>query len=176
MFLRLLIITFFMQMRIFATKQKEHELMKKIFMVLLSCVAMVACKQPAKPVQDAATTASQETELTDSLCFKGEVPAADGPGIKYELMMATDSTDGFRLTETMLEADKGKDAVERYTGKAEKMEKDKDGKKVTAYKLQLGKTETMFFKIVNDSTLRLVNNELEEAEKSSLNYDLKLVK
>lgn len=146
--------------------------MKKVFFVLAACAAMVACQDKGKTT--ALTT--NDTTMVDSTCFQGEVPAADGPGIRYELALANDSTNGFRLTETYLEAEEGKDQVNNYSGVAEKIEKEVDGKKKTAYKLVLGKPEDVsYFMIVNDSVLRMVNEDLEEAA-SGLNYDLKLVK
>lgn len=107
--------------------------------------------------------------------FQGEVPAADGPGIRYEVALANDTTNGFSMTRTYLEAENGKDKAESFTGKAEKIEKEVDGIKKTAYKFVLGDNDAEYFLVVNDSTLRMVNDELEEAA-SKLNYDLKRVK
>ena len=63
---------------------------------------------------------------------------------------------------------------EDYTGKKVVETKKVDGKDVTVYKFALGK-DTTYFKVVNDSTLRMVNDQAEEAA-SKLSYDLKLKK
>ena len=64
-----------------------------------------------------------------------------------------------------------------YAGKLEEQKATVGGKENTYYKLPMGKNEpTTNFLVVNDSTLRLVNDQLEEAATKELNYDLKLVK
>ncbi|MCI6617279.1 MAG: copper resistance protein NlpE [Prevotella sp.] len=145
--------------------------MKRTVMILTACAILAACQQQNK------TAVSQEgndTTATDSLHFVGELPAADGPGIRYDLRIANDSTAGFAMTETYLEAEKGKDQTTAYAGKAETVTKTIDGKEVKAYKLASGVNEpATYFKMVNDSTLRMVNEDLEEAV-SGLSYDLKL--
>ena len=87
-----------------------------------------------------------------------------------------DSSKGFRLTTTYLQAEKGKDQVSETKGKYEVVKKTVAGKEGTFYKLPTsdGSGETIL-KVVNDSTLRLVNSDFEEAA-SKLNYDLKLKK
>lgn len=144
--------------------------MKKLFFALAACAAMVACQDKG---QTAAATGNDST-VVDSICYQGEVPAADGPGVRYELALANDTTKGFRLTETYLEAENGKDMTNTYSGVLEVVEKDVNGTKKTAYKLVNG-NDASYFLVVNDSVLRMVNKELEEAA-SGLNYDLKLVK
>ena len=66
--------------------------------------------------------------------------------------------------------------VSHYTSTGKKVVETKkvDGKDVTVYKFALGK-DTTYFKVVNDSTLRMVNDQAEEAA-SKLSYDLKLKK
>lgn len=146
--------------------------MKKLFFALAACAAMVACHEKGKT----AAASVNDSTVVDSICFQGEVPAADGPGVRYELALAGDSTNGFRLTETYLEAENGKDQVNTFSGVAEVIEKDVNGQKKKAYKLAAaGATDASYFLVVNDSVLRMVNAELEEAA-SGLNYDLKLVK
>ena len=147
--------------------------MKKVLLMLVACAAMTACQQKGKTAE--AMDNVDSTETMDSLRFQGEVPAADGPGIRYEVALANDTTNGFSMTRTYLEAENGKDKAESFTGKAEKIEKEVDGTKETAYKFVLGDNDAEYFLVVNDSTLRMVNDELEEAA-SKLNYDLKRVK
>lgn len=151
--------------------------MKKVLVLVVACATMVACQQKGKTTEEAAAKDSASVEVVDSMRYAGEVPAADGPGIRYELALAADSTDGFSMTETYLAAkNDGKDDVKKFTGKAEKIEKDVKGEKKVAYKFTLGKDGAAYFMVVNDSTLRMVNDQLEESANKSLNYDLKLVK
>jgi len=77
---------------------------------------------------------------------------------------------------TYLEAENGKDKVSNYSGNAEKIEKDVNGAKKVAYKFATGKDGAVYFLQANDSTLRMVNEELEESVTKELNYDLKLVR
>ena len=104
---------------------------------------------------------------------KGQVPAADGPGIDYEIAIANDSTHGFRLTSTYTVGKEGEKQTFQENGNLELIEKEIDGKKLEFYKLKLGKDAgELILKKVDDNTLRLVNDEFKEAE-SKLNYDLK---
>ncbi|MCI6671006.1 MAG: copper resistance protein NlpE N-terminal domain-containing protein [Prevotella sp.] len=148
--------------------------MKKSFILLSLAFALVACQN--KDAKKEATANEPQTEATaavDTLQFSGEIPAADGPGVRYDLSLVNDSSNTFKLTQTYLEAKDGKDEVLNYEGKAEKVVKKVDGKEKTAYKFALGKDDAVYFLQVNDSTLRMVNEELEEAVGTELNYDLK---
>ena len=88
----------------------------------------------------------------------------------------SDSSKGFRLTTIYLQAENGKDQTSESKGKYEVVKKTVAGKEGTFYKLPAsdGSGETIL-KVVNDSTLRLVNSDFQEAA-SKLNYDLKLKK
>ena len=132
---------------------------RNAIVLLAAGVAFAACQNNGKTAANA-----------------GTVPAADGPGIKYQLACVNDSSKGFRLTTTYLQAEKGKDQVSESKGKYEVVKKTVAGKEGTFYKLPTsdGSGETVL-KVVNDSTLRLVNSNFEEAA-SKLNYDLKLKK
>ncbi|GAB6976908.1 copper resistance protein NlpE N-terminal domain-containing protein [Prevotella falsenii] len=150
--------------------------MKKVFVLMAVCATMVACQQKGKADAEAKTGDTAQVETADTVRYTGEVPAADGPGIRYEIALAADSTNGFYMKETYIEAENGKDAVNNYTGTAEKIEKDVNGTKKVAYKFATGKDGAIYFLQVNDSTLRMVNDQLEESGSKELNYDLKLVK
>lgn len=148
--------------------------MKKVLVLFATCATLVACQQKGKTEE--AKTADTTATTVDSIRYAGEIPAADGPGTRYEIAMATDSTNGFSATETLLEAEKGKDVVNKYTGTAEKIEKDVDGKKKVGYKFTFGEGNDTYFLQVDDATLRMVNDQLEESEAKEMNYDLKVVK
>ena len=139
--------------------------MKKLMLIVAACAAMVACKQSGKTAENM----NGNDSVTDSV--------VDGPGIRYSLALAGDSTNGYHLTMTYLEAENGKDKAFDYNGVAEVVTKTVGGKEKKAYKFSLGEKEApAYFMIVDDSTLRAVNDQLEEAVTKDLNYDLKLKK
>ena len=153
--------------------------MKKAFMALAACALIASCPQKGKTEANAenADSVAVDSMVSDSVRYEGVVPAADGPGIRYELALANDSTDGFSLVMTYLEAENGKDKVFYYTGKKEDVKKTVDGAEKMAYKLNLGKKEdTEYFLVLNDSTLRMVNEDLKEGVAGGTKYDLKLKK
>ena len=147
--------------------------MKKVLLMLVACAAMTACQQKGKTAE--AMDNVDSTETMDSLRFQGEVPAADGPGIKYTVTLAGDSAKTFTLEEVYLQAKDGKDDTKSYTGQVEVIKKDVKGQPVTAYKLAMDKDNALYLLVKDDATLRVVNDQLEEAA-SANNYDLKLVK
>lgn len=130
-------------------------------------LALAACQQKAAAPEAAANA------TPDTLRYEGVLPAADGPGIRYELAFAQDSTRGFAATVTYLEAENGQDQSYSYTGRPEEVTVQRDGKEVKGIKLPFEKDEALYLLQVNDSTYRVVNDSLEEAA-TDLNYDLKL--
>ena len=140
--------------------------LRNVIMLFAASAAMIACQNNGKTAANAAGTdsAATDTMATDSAVYEGEIPGADA-GSVYTLKLANDSTDGISLHIKYLT---DKTPAEDYSGK--KM----DGKDVTVYKFALGK-DTTYFKVVNDSVLRMVNNQFEEAA-TKLSYDLKLKK
>ena len=152
--------------------------MKKLMLIVAACAAMVACKQSGKTAENMNGNDSvTDSVVVDSMVYEGTLPAADGPGIRYNLALAGDSTNGYHLTMTYLEAENGKDKAFDYNGVAEIVTKTVGGKEKKAYKFSLGEKEApAYFMIVDDSTLRAVNDQLEEAVTKGLNYDLKLKK
>ena len=118
---------------------------------------------------------AQDSTLGDSVRYEGVIPAADGPGIKYNVAIASnDSTVGYSLTQTYLEAKDGQSTF-ASTGTVENIKKDVDGKEVQAYRL-VGKTkeDDTYLLIVNDSTVRVVNADLKLESQTPEKYDLKL--
>ena len=70
----------------------------------------------------------------------------------------------------------GKNKSFTSTGKRQVIQKDANNNKKTAYKLTPNDGEDpVYFVVVNDTTLRLVNDSLQEAV-SDLNYDIIQVK
>ena len=117
----------------------------------------------------------------DEEVFTGTIPAADGPGIDYVLTLcaATDGVDTvYTLDMTYLDADgPGKHQTFKTKGKQQKVQKMVKNQPKKAVKLtpETG-DEPMYFLIVNDTTLRLINDStLEETIEQSV-YDITKVK
>ena len=129
---------------------------RNAIVLLAAGVAFAACQNNGKTAANAGANDStaKDSAATDSVVYEGTVPAADGPGIKYQLACVNDSSKGFRLTTTYLQAEKGKDQVSESKGKYEVVKKTVAGKEGTFYKLPTsdGSGETVL-KVVNDSTM-----------------------
>lgn len=146
--------------------------LRNVMLLFAASAAMIACQNNGKTAANAAgnDSAATDTVAVDTFVYEGEIPGADASSV-YTLKLANDSTDGFALH---IQSSKDQAKPEDYTGKKVVETKKVDGKDVTVYKFALGK-DTTYFKVVNDSTLRMVNNQAEEAA-SKLSYDLKLKK
>ncbi len=157
--------------------------MKKVIMLAAVVAALASCQSKANKTVEAQTDspAIVMTPVTESTeVYKGTLPAADGPGIDYVLTLnaATDDMDAmYTLDMTYIDAeDQGQNKTLTSKGKQETIQKVVDNKPVTAVKLTPKDGEApMYFVIVNDTTLRLVNDSLQEAD-SNLNYDIIKVK
>ena len=151
--------------------------MKKTVFVIIACAALTAACNNGKKASNTTDAQADTTATADSIVYEGVRPAADCAGIRYRLAVANDSTQGFSLTESYLKSETEVENTYAYAGKLEEQKATVGGKENTYYKLPMGKNEpTTNFLVVNDSTLRLVNDQLEEAATKELNYDLKLVK
>ena len=143
--------------------------MKKVIMLAAVVAALASCQSKANKAAEAqadslALAMTPIPELTE--VYEGTLPAADGPGIDYVLTLnaATDGVDtAYTLDMTYLDAE-GQGQNKTFTSK---------GKQQTVHKVVNKKP--MYFVIVNDTTLRLVNDSLQEAV-SDLNYDIIKVK
>lgn len=103
-----------------------------------------------------------------SATYKGLLPAADGPGTEYILNLNT-CKNLFSLKTTYLEAgNNGEEQTYTTNGKIKQKE--------NVIELIPDNNEPpIHFIIVNDSTLRMVDDELQEAS-SGLNYDIIKIK
>lgn len=133
--------------------------MKKGVLWLMTIVLMTAC-QPSVNKQDEACV------LNNVKVYTGTLPAADCPGIEYKLSINGDTV--FSLDRTYLEAIDGRDTTFVSNGKVESLQEGNAIKLVT-------EDEVIYFKVVNDSTLRMVNDSLQEIQ-TPLNYDIVKVK
>lgn len=144
--------------------------MKKMLLLAAAVLTLAACQQKKAETPEAA---ADTTQVAAALQLEGTVPAADGPGIKYAIALAADST--YTVTETYLEAENGKDKATEYKGKALEVKVDKKGTEVKGLKFPLAEGVELYLVQKDDSTYQLVNDQLEEAA-SGLNYSLKVVK
>lgn len=108
--------------------------------------------------------------------FVGLLPAADGPGINYDLILVHQEgvTRGvYVLVMTYLEAENGRDTSFTQQGRYETMiGKDKDaGNKYILLQPFDGDSQT-YFLIEQDGNLTMVNDNMQRAD-SNLNYTLK---
>ena len=146
--------------------------LRNVMLLFAASAAMIACQNNGKTAANAAgnDSAATDTVAVDTFVYEGEIPGADASSV-YTQKLANDSTDVFAIH---IQYSKAQAKPEDYTGKKVVETKKVDGKDVTVYKFALGK-DTTYFKVVNDSTLRMVNDQAEEAA-SKLSYDLKLKK
>lgn len=142
--------------------------MKKAFFLVAACAALFACQQKGTTAE----TTAADSVAVDTVYYEGVVPAADGPGIRYEIALAQDSTLTVRLSETYLEGNQGKDTTFHYLGKAETVDVPSLGKEAKGLKIVVTAGEEFNFLVKNDSTLTLVNSDW-EASATEANWDLK---
>ena len=153
--------------------------MKKVMMIAALAAALVSCQSKGTQNNDAVAMDESVMAVTVAV-YEGILPAADGPGIQYVLSVDSvgpDGESGYTLVTTYLDAEgPGKNKSFTSKGKKEVIQKDVDNKKKTAIKLTPNDGDTpVYFVVVNDTTLRLVNDSLQEAV-SDLNYDIIQVK
>ena len=159
--------------------------MKKVMMIAALAAALVSCQSKGTQNNDAVAMDESVMAVTGNdssavAVYEGILPAADGPGIDYVLTLnaATDGVDtAYTLDMTYLDAEgQGQNKTFTSKGKQQTVHKVVNKKPVTAVKLTPKDGEApMYFVIVNDTTLRLVNDSLQEAV-SDLNYDIIKVK
>ena len=127
--------------------------MKKVMMIAALAAALVSCQ-------------SKGTQNNDAVAMDESVMAVTGS-------VGPDGESGYTLVTTYLDAEgPGKNKSFTSKGKKEVIQKDVDNKKKTAIKLTPNDGDTpVYFVVVNDTTLRLVNDSLQEAV-SDLNYDI----
>lgn len=157
--------------------------MKKVILLAAVVAALASCQSKANKAAEAeadslAMAMTPVTEMTE--VFEGTLPAADGPGIDYVLTLnaATDGVDTtYTLDMTYLDAEgQGKNKTFTSKGKQQMMQKMVNKQPKKAVKLTPSNGDApMYFVIINDTTLRLVNDSLQEAI-SGLNYDIIKVK
>ena len=159
--------------------------MKKLMMLVAVVAALASCqsnnKKNVESMDDGFTPVSSPYVEVDEEIFTGTLPAADGPGVDYVLTLGAE-TDGvdtiYTLDMTYLDANgPGKHQTFKTKGKQEKVQKVVKNQPKKAVKLTPDTgDQPMYFLIVNDTTLRLINDStLEETIEQSV-YDITKVK
>lgn len=115
----------------------------------------------------------------ETLCYEGILPAADGPGIRYQLHIRhrTYSGDGsFLLQVTYLEAEDGKDVTFIYMGRRNTLRGIPSDNDATVWQL-IPDGEKVVYNFLcgkDGQTLTLLRNDFEKIE-SELNYTIQKV-
>ena len=159
-------------------KPLKKETMKKVFMLAALVAAPASCHSKQKPnvaeIDVIATDSAGIEDITE--IYRGTLPAADGPGIDYILTLneeinGTDTI--FTLDMIYLEAKgPGKNIAFNTKGKQHKIHKMVNNQPKKAVKLTPDTGESpMYFLVVNDTTLRMVNDSLMEIT-TDATYDI----
>lgn len=158
--------------------------MKKLLMFAALVAALASCQSNNKKTVEAEmednTNASFPIMEVDEV-FTGTIPSADGPGIDFVLTLGA-TTDGkdtlYTLDMTYLDAaGPGKNQTFTSKGKKNEIHKVVNNKPKKAVKLTPDDGNSpMYFVIVNDTTLRMVNDSTLQETISQTVYDLTKVK
>lgn len=158
--------------------------MKKLLMFAALVAALASCQSNNKKTVEAEmednAIASLPIMEVDEV-FTGTIPSADGPGIDFVLTLGV-TTDGldtlYTLDMTYLDAaGPGKNQTFTSKGKKNEIHKVVNNKPKKAVKLTPDDGNSpMYFVIVNDTTLRMVNDSTLQETISETVYDLTKVK
>ena len=159
--------------------------MKKLVMFAAVMVALVSCQSNNKKnveieLLDDSLVAELPIVEVDEV-FTGTIPAADGPGIDYVLTLGI-TTDGidtlYTLDMTYLDAaGPGKNKTFTSKGTKKDIHKVVNNKPKKAIKLTPDNGDSpMYFVVVNDTTIRMVNDSTLEESITQTVYDMTKVK
>ena len=159
--------------------------MKKLVMFAAVLVALVSCQSNNKKnveieMLDDSSVAELPIVEVDEV-FTGTIPAADGPGIDYVLTLGI-TTDGidtlYTLDMTYLDAaGPGKNKTFTSKGTKKDIHKVVNNKPKKAIKLTPDNGDSpMYFVVVNDTTIRMVNDSTLEESITQTVYDMTKVK
>lgn len=144
--------------------------MKKFFVFSGIMAVLLSCQsKTAKNV----SVDNETAQCEHSQVYKGLLPAADCSGIEYTLGIDT-LNDSYHLTTVYIDAEgTGKNLSFTSEGKRSMIHRGEGEDARVFYKLTpCGKdTASVYFMVVNDSTLRLVNTDLQEPTNQTL-YDI----
>lgn len=163
--------------------------MKKIMMLAALAVAFASCQSNKKKNVEimvendsvvAVVPAPPVIEVDEEI-FTGTIPSADGPGIDYVLTLgaATDGVDTvYTLDMTYLDANgPGKHQTFKSKGKQKTVHKTVNNQPKKGVKLTPDNGDKpMYFLVVNDTTLRMVNDSTLVETIGQAVYDITKVK
>ena len=161
--------------------------MKKLMVWVTVVVAFASCQSNSKKNAEMEVVNDSIMEIVtapieiEEEIFTGTIPAADGPGIDYVLTLgaATDGIDTiYTLDMTYLDANgPGKHATFKTQGKQKSMHKVVNNQPKKGVKLTPDNGDSpMYFLVVNDTTLRMVNDSTLVETISQAVYDITKVK
>lgn len=141
--------------------------MKKILLLGAICTAMFSC-QNSSSQHDAMVT----TPSPDTLVYKGLLPAADCDGIDLQVMLVNDSLHHCQVSMLYLDPT---DSIDSNLFVEEGCYEELKVNGNAYYKLTSQDGTSLYFLILNDSTLRMVNDQLlAPIPTEGMSYDLKL--
>ena len=152
--------------------------MKKVFLLAALVAAMASCHSKQQnnvaEIDLIATDSAGVEDITE--VYYGTLPAADGPGIDYILTLNEEIKGKdtlFSLDMVYLDAEEpGKNIAFKTRCKQHKLHKMVDNRPKKAVKLTPNAGEPpIYFLIVNDTTLRMVNDSLMEMT-TDTSYDI----
>ena len=163
--------------------------MKKFMMLVAIVAAFASCQSKNKKNAEivvendsvvAIVPASAPIEIDEEI-FTGTIPAADGPGIDFVLTLgaATDGVDTvYTLDMTYLDANgPGKHQTFKTKGKQHTIHKQVNNQPKKGVKLAPDSgDQPMYFLVVNDTTLRMVNDSTLVETIGQAVYDITKVK
>ncbi|MBD5332535.1 MAG: copper resistance protein NlpE [Bacteroides sp.] len=154
---------------------------KSMIMFASAIVAMMAASCSGKASKcDDAQCAAEESATSTEVVYTGLLPAADCDGIQYLLKLDySDSKDSIKgdydLVQTYLVTDSAANSVE-FKSEGDFVGFAKDGKQYLKLTEESQSAEETYFLVESDSTIVLVNAELEAPNAPGLNYTLTVVK
>lgn len=160
--------------------------MKKIVFALAAIGLMASCQSKGNKAELETESMSDSVYMVNDSTFaelqtytyEGILPAADGPGIKYNLVIQSDGphNDGtYTLTTTYIEAENGKDKSFTEKGKTRIIKGIDENPNAIVVQLVSDKGEKTNFLAEGESELTMVNDVFKKAM-SDLNYTVTLVK
>ena len=162
--------------------------MKKFMMLVAIAAAFASCQSNNKKNAEIVVENDSVVDIIpapapieiDEEIFTGTIPAADGPGIDYVLTLgaATDGVDTvYTLDVTYLDAGPGNHQTFKSKGKQQTLHKKVNNQPKKGVKLTPDSGEKpMYFLVVNDTTLRMVNDSTLVETIGQAVYDITKVK
>ena len=160
--------------------------MKKTFYIASAAVAVLAMASCSSDKKTNNQVEAQPVVENVTEVYSGILPAADADGFQYTLVLDYDADDNFAegdfdLTQTVVAVDStsttGFAATDqKFVTKGDFDVFTKDGKKYLKLTSDANENDITYFQVTSDSTVILVNIDLEQPAVPGLNYTLTKVK